>query len=92
MDKQMYTPVETAGSSQTEEEPQSVIVQLNPAGAARICKAPPDTLVMVVESKTITAAGRRSLAAGGAGSDLATDTGQAHERPEPRQIAVSFPG
>lgn len=70
----------------------SVIVEFGPAGKARILKAPADTLVVVAERKNITAAGRRSLGAGGRGTALAADSRPANGRAAPRQIAVSFPG
>lgn len=92
MDKQAFTPIETGKSALTEEEPRSVVIELNPAGGARIRKAPPDMMVMVVESQMVTAAGKRSLAAGVRSPYLDTHTGECAERPEPRQIAVSFPG
>ena len=92
MDKQDSIPVQTGEGARTEEAQRSVVVELALQGGASIRKAPPDTMVMVVESKTITASGRRSVAAGGRGPDLAAHTTENHDRPSPRQIPVSFPG
>lgn len=92
MDKQVFTPVENGGPARTEDAPRSVIVELIPTGGARLRKAPPDTMVMVVESQRITASGRRSVAAGGRGPDLDAHIGHCNDRDVPRQIAVSFPG
>ena len=92
VDKQDSTPVHTGEGTRTKEAPRSVVVELASQGAASIRKAPPDTMVMVVDSKTITASGRWSVAAGGRGPDLAAHTTEVHDRPSPRQIPVSFPG
>lgn len=79
--------------------PRRVIVELDctgkrPGRAARVRQAPPDVLVMFVESKEVTAPGSRTIAVGGSGARLACDeyTTLTSDRPQPRQIAVSFPG
>lgn len=76
-----------------------VIVELDcngkrPGRAARVMEAPPDVLVMFVESKEATASGSRTIAVGGSGAMLASDeyTTLTSDWPQPRQIAVSFPG
>lgn len=71
---------------------QPVIVELTAEGTACIRQVPPDVLVMVVESRKITASGRRSVAAGARGPVLTAETAEVHDRPTPRRIPVNFPG
>lgn len=76
-----------------QQQPRAVVVELSGDGSARIREAPPDVLVMIVESKEIAADGSsRSVAAGGRGEFLASEIGTADNRPIPQQIPVSFPG
>lgn len=82
--KQVFAP-------DKEEHQQTVIVDVSAGGTARIRKAPPDVLVMVVEGKEISPHRKCLLAAGGGGQMLAPDA-NATSRPTPRQIPVSFPG
>lgn len=78
------------------EHTSAVIIELNGAKAARIRQTPPDVLVMVVESKEITAADRRTVVAGGRGEVLSTSAcgtaTDARHGTEIRQIPVTFPG
>lgn len=71
-----------------------VIVELDSSGSARVRQAPPDVLVMFVESREVTVSGSRTIAVGGSGARIACDeyTTLTSDRPQPRQIAVSFPG
>lgn len=71
----------------------AVIVEVGREGA-RIREAPPDVLVMVVESREISEGGRRSVAAGGrAGGDGLLSLAPEDRAPvRVRQIPVSFPG
>lgn len=76
-----------------ERQPRAVIVELTPGGTAHVRRAPPDVMVLVVESKEIEPrTGGRSVAAGGRGEVFAPTKEDSVPGPCVRQIPVTFPG
>lgn len=73
--------------------PRTVVVELSCNGTARIREAPPDVLVMVVQSfQVVHGDDSKSVAAGGRGELLASNANCAQDRATPHRINVEFPG
>lgn len=88
---QAFTQADKDEPGRKGEPPRAVIVEFSEDGHARIRRAPPEVLVMVVESKKIHPKGKHSLTAGACGGMLAPEA-DTKSRPAPREIPVSFPG
>lgn len=89
--KHAFTTDEQPAAGRAGEPPRAVIVEVSAGGAARINQAPPDVLMMFVESKEISPEQKHTLAVGAGGQTLAPGMNST-SRPRPRQIPVSVPG